>query len=89
MILTLLKSAYVTSPISFSLFLIPLQTEFEDTILEDLKLLDIQGDVVTHTSDHFDTLYDYAVKMIKDGKAYADDTEQMQVCVPSTSLSQQ
>jgi tRNA synthetases class I (E and Q), catalytic domain len=55
------------------------QAEFEDTILEDLALLDIQGDVVTHTSDHFDTLYDYAVKLIKSGKAYADDTEQLQV----------
>ncbi|PPQ98828.1 hypothetical protein CVT24_003382 [Panaeolus cyanescens] len=55
------------------------RTEFEETILEDLKLLDIQGDVVTHTSDHFDTLYDYAIKLIKDGKAYADDTEQEQM----------
>ena len=34
---------------------------------------------MTHTSDHFDTLYDYAVKLIKSGKAYADDTEQQQV----------
>ncbi|KAF8911025.1 glutamate-tRNA ligase [Gymnopilus junonius] len=55
------------------------RTEFEETILEDLKLLDIQGDAVTHTSDHFDTLYDYAIRMIKEGKAYADDTEQMQM----------
>lgn len=56
-----------------------MQAEFEDTILEDLALLDIQGDVVTHTSDHFDTLYDYAVKLIKSGNGYADDTEQLQV----------
>ncbi|PPR01475.1 hypothetical protein CVT26_015098 [Gymnopilus dilepis] len=55
------------------------RSEFEQTILEDLKLLDIQADVVTHTSDHFDTLYDYAIKMIKEGKAYADDTEQQQM----------
>ncbi|KAF9473776.1 glutamate-tRNA ligase [Pholiota conissans] len=55
------------------------RTEFEDTILEDLKLLDIHGDVITHTSDHFDTLYKYAIQLIKDGKAYADDTEQMQM----------
>ncbi|KIM49350.1 hypothetical protein M413DRAFT_438537 [Hebeloma cylindrosporum] len=55
------------------------RTEFEDTILEDLKLLDIHGDLVTHTSDHFDTLYKYAIQMIKDGKAYADDTEQLQM----------
>jgi glutamyl-tRNA synthetase len=35
---------------------------------------------VTHTSDYFDELYDLAVKLIKSGKAYADDTEQLQVC---------
>jgi glutamyl-tRNA synthetase len=55
------------------------QSEFEETILEDLALLDIKGDMVTHTSDHFDHLYDLAVKMIESGKAYADDTEQAQV----------
>ncbi|KAG6844928.1 hypothetical protein H0H87_002412 [Tephrocybe sp. NHM501043] len=52
------------------------RTEFEDTILEDLQLLDIHGDVVTHTSDHFQTLYDLALKLIKSGKAYTDDTLQ-------------
>ena len=54
-------------------------TEFEDTILEDLKLMEIEGDVVTHTSDHFEKLYEYAVELIKRGKAYADDTIQKQV----------
>ncbi|KAF5380883.1 hypothetical protein D9615_004122 [Tricholomella constricta] len=55
------------------------RTEFEDTILEDLRLLDIHGDVVTHTSDHFQPLYDLAIKVIKSGKAYTDDTEQQQM----------
>ncbi len=55
------------------------QTEFEETILEDLRLLDIKGDRVTHTSDYFDMLYDYAIQLIKSGNAYADDTEQQQV----------
>ncbi|KAG6883535.1 hypothetical protein C0993_005631 [Termitomyces sp. T159_Od127] len=55
------------------------KTEFEDTILEDLKLLDIHGDVVTHTSDHFQTLYDLAVKLIESGNAYTDDTLQEQM----------
>jgi len=56
------------------------RAEFEETILEDLKLLDIHGDQFTHTSDYFDELYDLAIKMIKDGNAYTDDTvkEQMQ-----------
>ena len=55
------------------------QTEFEETILEDLALLDIHGDKITHTSDYFDKLYEYALQMIKSGKAYADDTEQEQM----------
>ncbi|KAH8106901.1 glutamate-tRNA ligase [Cristinia sonorae] len=55
------------------------RSEFEETILEDLALLDIHGDSISHTSDHFDHLYDLAIKMIKEGKAYADDTEQAQM----------
>ncbi|KAJ7775194.1 glutamate-tRNA ligase [Mycena metata] len=57
------------------------KSEFEETILEDLHLMDVHGDVVTHTSDHFDTLYDLALKLIKEGKAYTDDTEQAQMRV--------
>ena len=61
------------------------ESEFEETILEDLDLLDIKGDKVTHTSDYFDQIYELAIKIIKSGKAYADDTEQAQVtpsCLP-------
>ncbi|KAJ1729138.1 glutamate--tRNA ligase [Coemansia sp. Benny D160-2] len=51
--------------------------EFEDAITEDLRLLGIVGDRVTHTSDYFQTIYDYAVAMIRKGLAYADDTDQL------------
>lgn len=50
------------------------KVEFEDSIVEDLELLGIKGDVVTHSSDYFDTMYDYAIQLIKEGKAYVDDT---------------
>lgn len=50
------------------------KVEFEDSIVEDLKLLGIHGDVVTHSSDYFDTMYNYAIQLIKEGKAYVDDT---------------
>lgn len=49
--------------------------EFEDSIIQDLKLLGITADKTTHTSDYFQELYDYCVQMIKSGNAYADDTE--------------
>lgn len=53
--------------------------EFEDSILEDCATLGIKGDRVTHSSDYFDQMYELAVQMIKEGKAYCDDTplEQM------------
>lgn len=56
-----------------------LQSEFEETILEDLLLMGIKGDQVTHTSDYFQHLYDACITMLKNGKAYADDTEQEKV----------
>ncbi|KAI0306394.1 glutamate-tRNA ligase [Multifurca ochricompacta] len=55
------------------------RSEFEETILEDLNLLNIKGDQVTHTSDYFDQIYELAITIIKIGKAYADDTEQAQM----------
>ncbi|CAN3360222.1 glutamate--tRNA ligase, cytoplasmic [Diutina catenulata] len=48
--------------------------EFQDSIIEDLALLGVKGDQVTYSSDYFNEMYDLAIKMIKDGHAYADDT---------------
>ncbi|QPG75786.1 glutamate--tRNA ligase [Brettanomyces nanus] len=48
--------------------------EFEDAILDDCKTLGIVGDRITHSSDYFDEMYNYAITMIKEGKAYCDDT---------------
>lgn len=52
---------------------------FEQAILEDLKMLKINGCNISRSSDYFDVLYEYAVKLIKLGKAYVDNTpvEQM------------
>ncbi|GAA5858656.1 hypothetical protein JCM8547_001408 [Rhodosporidiobolus lusitaniae] len=52
------------------------KAEFEQSIVEDLALLGIKADATSYTSDYFDQLQQYAVQMIKLGKAYADDTEQ-------------
>lgn len=50
--------------------------EYQDAIIEDLALMGIKPDTVTYTSDYFDYLYDMCVRMIKEGHAYADDTDQ-------------
>ncbi|XP_059171364.1 bifunctional glutamate/proline--tRNA ligase-like [Physella acuta] len=49
--------------------------EFEKVILEDIALLGITYDKFSHTSDHFDSLMVYCEKLIKENKAYVDDTD--------------
>lgn len=46
--------------------------EFASSILEDIKTLNVKHGKASHTSDHFDILEEYAVKMIKKGLAYVD-----------------
>ncbi len=49
-------------------------TEYVDSIMEDIKWLGFQWDGEPYyTSDYFEQLYDWAVKLIRDGKAYVDD----------------
>ena len=49
--------------------------EFQEAIIDDLAHLNIRPEQVTYTSDYFQQLYDLAVEMIKEGNAYADDTD--------------
>lgn len=37
----------------------------------------IRPDKTSHTSDYFEELYQYCITLIKEGKAYVDDTDQM------------
>lgn len=48
---------------------------FEQVILEDVAMLDIKYDMFTHTSQYFDLMIELCEKMLKEGKAYVDDTE--------------
>ncbi|KKY15884.1 putative glutamyl-trna synthetase [Phaeomoniella chlamydospora] len=50
--------------------------EFQQAIVEDLALMGIKPDKTTYTSDYFEELYEYCKRLIKEGNAYADDTEQ-------------
>ncbi len=47
--------------------------EYVDAIMDDAHWLGIQWVKVTYASDYFDLLYEWAVKLVKMGKAYVDD----------------
>ena len=49
--------------------------EFEEVILHDLKLLQVKYDHFSRSSDHFETMLNYCEKLLKEGKAYCDDTD--------------
>ncbi len=47
--------------------------EYMESIKEDIKWLGFSWDRVLNASDYFDKMYECAVKLIKDGKAYVCD----------------
>ena len=50
------------------------ETEFVESIKNDIKWLGFEWDKELYTSDYFETLYGYAVKLIEKGLAYVDDS---------------
>ena len=56
------------------------EQEFVDSQMEDVRWLGFDwGDRLSYASDYFDQLYQWAVQLIKDGKAYVDDLTPDQV----------
>ncbi len=49
------------------------ETEYVESIKEDIRWLGFEwGDRLFYASDYFEQLYEYAVQLIKEGKAYVD-----------------
>ena len=48
------------------------EQEYVDAIKRDIAWLGYKWENELYSSDYFDKLYDWAVKMIKDGRAYVD-----------------
>ena len=63
--------------------------EFIDAIKKDITWLGFQWDSECYASDYFDQLYDWAVMLIKKGKAYVDSQSQEEISeqrgVPTSS----
>jgi len=50
------------------------EAEYVDSIIEDIRWLGFDWQArLYYASDYFNTLYEYAVRLIKKGKAYVDD----------------
>jgi glutaminyl-tRNA synthetase len=53
--------------------------EYVESIKRDVQWLGFQWTELRHASDYFEQLYDYAVQLIKDGKAYVDSLSAEQI----------
>ena len=49
------------------------ETEYVDSIEDSVRWLGYQWDGLYYASDYFDQLYEWAIQLIKAGKAYVDD----------------
>ena len=54
-------------------------TEYVDSIKDDINWLGFQWDKELYASDYFDQLYEWAEQMIREGLAYVDDQTQEQI----------
>ncbi len=54
-------------------------TEYVDSIKQDIRWLGFEWAGEHYASDYFDQLYEWAVELIKKGKAYVDDQTQEQI----------
>lgn len=48
------------------------EQEYVDSILEDVRWLGFEPDQILYASDYFQQIYEWAVQLIRDGKAYVD-----------------
>ena len=55
------------------------EQEYVESILADVKWLGYQWDGLFYASDYFDQLHEWAIELIKAGKAYIDDLSADQV----------
>lgn len=55
------------------------ETEYVDSIKEDVKWLGFEWKNELYASDYFDTLYNYAIKLINKGLAYVDDSSSEEI----------
>ncbi|QDP73635.1 glutamine--tRNA ligase/YqeY domain fusion protein [Legionella israelensis] len=55
------------------------EKEFVEAIIDDVKWLGYQWHDITYSSDYYQKLYEYAVHLIKQGKAYVDSLSMAEI----------
>lgn len=63
-------------------------TEYVDSIMEDIKWLGFKWGNVFYASDYFQQLWDFAVRLIKEGKAYVDEQTSEQIAAQKGTPTQ-
>ncbi|WP_439559070.1 glutamine--tRNA ligase/YqeY domain fusion protein [Dyadobacter sp.] len=56
-------------------------TEYVESIKRDIQWMGFKWENELYASDYFDTLYEYAIKLIKKGLAYVDDSTSEEIAV--------
>ena len=64
------------------------KTEFVDAIKEDIKWLGFTWDKENYASDYFEDIYNYAVELIKKGKAFVCDMTAEEISANRGSLTE-
>jgi glutaminyl-tRNA synthetase len=64
------------------------EEEFMEAIKEDILWLGCQWDKLCYASDYFDQIYEFAIELIKNGKAYVDDQSPEEIRLTRGSLTQ-
>jgi glutaminyl-tRNA synthetase len=57
------------------------ETEYVDSIIEDVKWLGFSPEMILYASDYFEQLYQYALKLIEKGLAYVDDSTSEEIAI--------
>ena len=57
------------------------ETEYVDSIIEDVKWLGYSPEMVLYASDYFEQLYQFALKLIEKGLAYVDDSTSEEIAI--------
>jgi glutaminyl-tRNA synthetase len=63
-------------------------TEYVESIKNDVRWLGFAWQHELYASDYFDQLYEYAVKLIRKGKAYVDDSTAEQIAAQKGTPTQ-